>query len=352
MIISPSRREKGRKKSELQQQDKVDDKQDEEELDDEDYQPEVVEKPKISNKRKNTESPSPRKKNKTTRKSVSPNKKSPEKKKAKPRYESSDDEDSLPVSSPNILDVRPPESLPRHSPSKDLLERHLEDQMNFQRDHERYQEEGQLDTENLIDALNNIDQERPVAAVTPTKQRLRHGLFETRSDRWETDTTKSGRFFNHGEFSANFRLPYSSSEEKAMVNFFLKEGGYRIRKGRAIWIKMESKKICNGRTWQSMKSRWEKYVSKNLTAFSVTSEDLIEADKRIFGDDGATEEDADRSNFRGVRTGRSFYNREEDLKIINFILQNRRYQDVKGRAVWQVKHCKILFFMISSDIFS
>ena len=213
--------------------------------------------------------------------------------------------------------------------------------MNFQRENERLQEEDQVNTENLIDVLNNIDQEPPVAVVTPTKQRLRHGLFETRSDRWETDTTKSGRFFNHGEFSANFRLPYSSSEERAMVNFFLQEGGYRIRKGRAIWIKMESKKICNGRTWQSMKSRWEKYVSKDLSNFNVTTEDLIEADKRIFGDDGATEEDGDRSNFRGVRTGRSFYNREEDLKIINFLLQNRRYQDVKGRAVWQVN----LFFL-------
>ena len=100
--------------------------------------------------------------------------------------------------------------------------------------------------------------------------------------------------------------------------------------------KMETMKICNGRTWQSMKGRWEKYVSKDLSKFNVTAEDLIAADKRIFGDDGATEENDDQSNFRGVRTGRSFYTREEDMKIINFLLQNRRYQDVKGRAVWQV----------------
>ena len=168
------------------------------------------------------------------------------------------------------------------------------------------------------------------------RQRLRHGLFESRSVKWETNTTKSGRFFNTGEFSAQFRTPYSSSEEEAMVEFFLKEGGYRIRKGRAIWVKMELMDICNGRTWQSMKGRWEKYVSKDLNKFNTTPEYLIAADKRIFGDDGATEEDDDRSNFRGVRTGRSFYTREEDMKIINFLLQNRRYQDVKVRAVWQV----------------
>ena len=39
------------------------------------------------------------------------------------------------------------------------------------------------------------------------RQRLRHGLFESRSDKWETNTTKSGRFFNTGEFSAQFRTP-------------------------------------------------------------------------------------------------------------------------------------------------
>ena len=342
VIIHPNRREKGRTDRE---EDTLDDNKhekeqveifDNQEDEDEEYQPEEVQKPKISKKRKNTESPSPRKKNKSGRKSVSPKKKTPVKKKAKPRSESSTDEDILPRSSLDLPDVHPPGSPPKHSPSKDLLERHLEDQMTFQRDNERFQD--QVDTENQTDrdGLDNIDQEEPVAAVTPTKQRLRHGLFETRSDKWETDTNKSGRFFNHGEFSANFRLPYSSSEERAMVDFFLNEGGYRIRKGRAIWMKMETMKICNGRTWQSMKGRWEKYVSKDLNKFNVTAEDLIEADKRIYGDDGATEETDDRSNFRGVRSGRSFYTREEDLKILNFLLQNRRYQDVKGRAVWQV----------------
>ena len=85
-----------------------------------------------------------------------------------------------------------------------------------------------------------------------------------------------------------------------------------------------------------MKGRWEKYVSKDLNKFNTTPEYLIAADKRIFGDDGATEEDDDQSNFRGVRTGRSFYTREEDMKIINYLLQKGRYLDVKGRAVWQV----------------
>ena len=42
------------------------------------------------------------------------------------------------------------------------------------------------------------------------------------------------------------------------------------------------------------------------------------------------------ANFRGVRSGRKFYSKEEDLEIIHYLLQNRRYQEVKGRALWQV----------------
>ena len=136
--------------------------------------------------------------------------------------------------------------------------------MNFQES-----QTNQVNTESLVDALNNIDEENidSEAPVTPSKLRLKHAMFET-SDKWETDTIKSGRFFNDGEFSANFRLPYSSSEERAMVDFFLEHGGYRIRKGRAIWMRMESMKICNGRTWQSMKSRCEKYLGRVRLSFS------------------------------------------------------------------------------------
>ena len=184
MIVHPVRREKGRTNSELHQEENFDDIQDEQgkeqdqveivdDQKDEEYQPELAEKSKISNKRKNTESPSPRRNNKSVRmtpnkktpKKITPGRKTPAKKKAKPRSESSDDEEILPRSSLNLLDVRPPGSPAARNPSKDLLERYLEDQMNVQ---------AQADTEDLIDGLNNIGREEPVAAVSPTKQRLRH----------------------------------------------------------------------------------------------------------------------------------------------------------------------------------
>ena len=98
----------------------------------------------------------------------------------------------------------------------------------------------------------------------------------------ELEPERQGRFFNKGKFAKKFRKPYSKSEERAMVTFFLNEGGYQNRKGRAIWMKMESMKICNGRTWQSMKGRWENYVSKDLKKFNISEEDLKKADCRIY----------------------------------------------------------------------
>ena len=42
--------------------------------------------------------------------------------------------------------------------------------------------------------------------------------------------SKSGRFVREGEFSDRFRLPYTKREEQALVNYFLEQGGFRLRK--------------------------------------------------------------------------------------------------------------------------
>jgi hypothetical protein len=39
---------------------------------------------------------------------------------------------------------------------------------------------------------------------------------------------------------------------------------------------MESMEVCPRRPWQSMKQRWEKYISKALDKFGVTTEELKE----------------------------------------------------------------------------
>jgi len=230
-----------------------------------------------------------------------------------------------------------------------LMDRYLEDQT-------RYAKSSQIQTADLVDALNNDspesldDDEISFASPSSPDRRPKNvfkvptspvgaiNLNETNaSSNWETATVKSGRFFNEGIYRETFRLPYTHQEEKAIVDFFLTEGGYQFRKGKNIWMKMESKKICPNRTWQSMKGRWEKFLSRNLGTYNLDVEDLIEADVKVFGqskDDGI-EDEADRQSLRGHRAGVKFYTEEEDLKLIHHILENRRYHDVKGREMWQ-----------------
>ena len=39
---------------------------------------------------------------------------------------------------------------------------------------------------------------------------------------------------------------------------------------------------------------------------------------------------------RGFRQNANYYSREEDLKILKFIAEKKRFDDVRGNDVWQV----------------
>ena len=155
---------------------------------------------------------------------------------------------------------------------------------------------------------------------------------------------KSGKFFNEGHWAPLFRMPYTEKEDKAIIKFFLDNGGYQFRKGTRVWQSMQAKEICPGRTWQSIKSRCLQ-LFKILELYDVSIDDLIAADKSVYG---TTKDDKHDKNFkvdnddkeetrshRGSN-GRTPYTPEEDQKIIDYIAQNKRYQDVRGKAMWQV----------------
>jgi len=149
---------------------------------------------------------------------------------------------------------------------------------------------------------------------------------------------KAGRFVREGEFSDKFRLPYTKREEQALVNYFLEHGGFRLRKGNKVWTEMESAEVCPGRTWQSMKQRWEKYISKTLEKFGVTTEELEERDGQEgseAGEDEETEGSLDVSTMRGYRGNANYYTTADDLKILDYIIQNKRFSDVGGIAMWE-----------------
>ena len=112
---------------------------------------------------------------------------------------------------------------------------------------------------------------------------------------------------------------------------------------------MESRDVCPGRTWQSMKQRWEKYISKTLDKFGVTTEELEERDVREgseAGEDDETDGSLDISTTRGHRGNANYYTNADDLKILDYIVQNKRFPDVGGNAMWEVGYYRINPFTI------
>merc|ERR1712112_193722 len=102
--------------------------------------------------------------------------------------------------------------------------------------------------------------------------------------------------------------------------------------GNKIWELMEEKRICPGRTWQSMKQRWDKFISKSLDKFGVTVDELEQRDDK---DKSESEDDAEVSQ-RGFRVNANYYTNIEDLKIIEYmetrgVLTGRSWHSMKER---------------------
>ena len=130
-------------------------------------------------------------------------------------------------------------------------------------------------------------------------------------------------------YKSRHRQPYSRGEEEAVINFLLRNGGYSAKGGNKVWQKMEKDWICPGRTWQSLRERFDKNIVNKLEQFGVSKKQLMEADKKI-------KDGKDEQVIRGFRQNANYYTRDEDLKIIKFIIDKKRFDDVKGNELWQV----------------
>jgi len=127
------------------------------------------------------------------------------------------------------------------------------------------------------------------------------------------------------------RASYTFAEERAVVQHLLKRGGYSQRGGTLLWRQMESQGVCPGRSWQSLKGRFDKHILPNLGRFGVSRTHLAEADDKaktappeVLGEEG------------NKREARMSYTKAEDLAILGFIADNRRFGDVGGVEMWKL----------------
>ena len=103
-----------------------------------------------------------------------------------------------------------------------------------------------------------------------------------------------------------------------------------------------------------MKQRWEKYISKTLDKFGVTTEELAERDVREgseVGEDDETDGSLDVSTMRGYRGNANYYTNADDLKILDYIVQNKRFTDVGGNGMWEVGFYRFCLFTINRNYY-
>ena len=128
-------------------------------------------------------------------------------------------------------------------------------------------------------------------------------------------------------YQAKHRSPFSRGEEETIVKYFLRNGGYSTKGGNTVWKKMEEDWVCPGRTWHSLKERFDKHIDPALHKFGVSRQRLLDRDRDL-----NKSADSDRKGGKAMRN----YSKQEDLKIINFICENKRFSDVKGNELWKL----------------
>ena len=126
----------------------------------------------------------------------------------------------------------------------------------------------------------------------------------------------------------------ASSHSDSIFNFqhLLKRGGYGQRGGTLLWRQMESQGVCPGRSWQSLKGRFDKHILPNLNRFGTSRTQLTEAD----GKAKTVSSEVMAREGNNNREARMSYNRSEDLAILGFIIDNKRYSDVGGVEMWKL----------------
>jgi len=137
--------------------------------------------------------------------------------------------------------------------------------------------------------------------------------------------------------SDKFRKSYSREEVMKLINFFKEQGLYSMKSGTQVWKIIEKASICPGRSWQSLKSFFLKYVVNQLPSFGVTEKELDDHARRI-NDMGRWRFEEESSG--DVEIVASFYTMAEDKKILNYIIDLGRVEEtglsLGGNRFWKM----------------
>ena len=128
------------------------------------------------------------------------------------------------------------------------------------------------------------------------------------------------------------------------MKFVVRHEAYDMVKGNVLWKMMEEKKICGGRTWQSMKEHFFKKILPAIETFQLNKTEItkftnMRIKKSITNSDKQSrlytkhpDGQEDQCNTRNKK----YYTEAEDHKLLQFIIKQERYKSAGGVKVWKL----------------
>ena len=120
---------------------------------------------------------------------------------------------------------------------------------------------------------------------------------------------------------------FTFEEDKAIVGYLLEIGGLSKSGGNKLWKKIAVIDELQGRSWQSIKNRFRRYIITDLDTYGTRKEELEDADSKL-----QTLKVKHDPVVKGAKTP---YSQLEDNDIIKFIAESGQFGEVGGVLFWQ-----------------
>ena len=109
---------------------------------------------------------------------------------------------------------------------------------------------------------------------------------------------------------------FIQDEDQAILSYITRNQVYSQVDGESMWREMERQRVVQGRTWETMRRRFQTYILENIQLYDLTDEQI--------------------SFFKENKGGnRKRYTKTEDRAILNYIVSNQMYSKAKGWGLWK-----------------
>ena len=109
---------------------------------------------------------------------------------------------------------------------------------------------------------------------------------------------------------------FIQEEDQAILSYITRNQVYSQVGRDLMWREMERQRVAQGRTWETMRRRFQTYILENIQLYDLTDEQI--------------------SFFKENKGGnKKRYTNTEDRAILNFIVSNQLYSKAKGWGLWK-----------------